>query len=209
MDIANKLQYDQDHGSYTLPAELNKDTLEYKGSPINYVSASVSPNGRWLAIITGDNSLIRYDLGEDVAMKVGEKAFSWVGAWPMPEAVPFIDNSGETIGFSGRQNGLWVVEVNRQCLEASDGRVYLDPSITQFISSCPARNLVSEIYEYAHPYPNGYITFDVHKISADGAAIYYTDGTNWQRISYEPQPLLQYLALGDSFASGEGDMTHG
>ena len=205
------LTYDSGHRVYTLNAPAGvRDKLEYRDEPIDYKGYGISTNQKWL-ILGDNNKLVRYNLVTDEAVKIAQKSSNWQGAWPTPGVEPFISNDGQIAGLVGINNGFWVIQGNDRCFDSTDLKIYYPPvnNPDAMMSDCPTRNLQESIKDYNSPHSTGSVYFGKPSISVDNEQIRYWDFSRWHSISYRPQPLLQYLALGDSFASGEGDMTHG
>ena len=205
-DFPSRLVYDLDYHSYTMTGQVDRLAFDFSGGRPAEYGFGISRNGRWL-IVAGTDIAVRYDLDNDTQQQVGRKVFFRADMWPNPIINGLISNDGLTMGLAGSPTGFWLIEANKNCLTITS------PPISQgdeLSSQCPTRSFSSELSGLFQPkYPGQLWAYTQLSISNDKSAITYNDTNIWHRISYQPQPVLQYLALGDSFSSGEGDLNDG
>ncbi len=210
-DFPRLVAYDAHTHSYSLniqPADY--DVLSMNNVPLSLIGFGVSSNGRWL-VGASSSAMYRYDLQTNTVNRVARKTFFSNDMWPNPTIVGFSSNDGLTVGIGGMLTGMVVVQLNETCMrdEAQVSVTNNDRSVP-FTSACRSRDLTQDITTYYQQgYPGEYMHVDNIEMSANGESIDYYDMHKWHRLSYKPQPVLQYLALGDSFASGEGELFDG
>lgn len=160
---------------------------------------SVSANGKWLVIYLMNVGIVRYDLKEGTHLRVYPDVLEPRG-YPMATSELAIDNSGKNIVHVGTNAGVGRYFVSEGC-----GDYKLDNS--QMDNLCPRIeiNPVKLIWSFHYAtkpiiYENGTIGFIV--ISTDNYLKYkkVIIGPAGSSVS-----LLDLLALGDSFSSGEGE----
>jgi lysophospholipase L1-like esterase len=210
MDFPSQLEYESSTRTYRVLGIV--DTLKQKdGSIIGTYGYGVSPNGRWLILFDSDR-LVRYDLETNTSVVLAHKDFTVGHTDPSPNMHGFISNDGYTMGAVGRTEAVWVLEANAGCVAAAEDYNFSENSPGIMVTPCPYRDLRDYVYgfsEPASPQSGGIRIYDHPLLSQDKAALIYYDNHVWHQIFYQPQPVLQYLALGDSFSSGEGDLNDG
>lgn len=212
-NYTSHLTYDSEHGHYE--SDAVPEEVKVNGKSIATYGLALSKNSKWLAIVTND-SLIRYDVINEMADIIGMRIYYSYSIWPSPEYYPYISNDGTIMGYTSN-HGIYAFQLSDECLRESKTYVYKNISAdSPLVSACKQKDFTAFVDPYAETYGyyvGGSKMYDHPTISEDKASIIYRSkelsGNRWHRISYKPQPILQYLALGDSFASGEGELFDG
>ncbi len=169
-----------------------------------------SNNGKWL-VMTSYNEMVIYDTSSDKARIVERSMYYNTAAWPGQLVQLAISDDGKTVAFAGRNEPFRIIRTIDSC-----GRG-LEKSIQDAapLSSCAAVDLTafagtrSQTYS---PYSGGARWYDFLSFNHESDSLTYYDQQKWATITagnMQYTPKIKYLALGDSFASGEGDITIG
>ncbi len=185
-------------------------------SPLPYISIgdekalahakAVSQNGRWALVELERFGFVRINLHTlQYKRVVAPGALYGYGSNPSYEMT--ISNDGTKIAIAGRGSNIAVYEIDNEC-----GDVLTNASATTFspyIYACPAAAV--DVYGL---FP-GFNIAHMPRFSPDGNRlhVYVTAGQNKTYTTLAPQSLvrdtntLQYIAFGDSFSSGEGELS--
>lgn len=185
--------------------DYQNPSYELKGSNDKYwsvVNFAGSDNGRFLAIELRERGVALLDIDNLTTKYITGRAFMyWRGVDPNIEFA--VSNDGRLIAEMGRNAGIAVLEVDSGC----GGSLDMQPTnqnLSQVYDSCPTS-----------PIDRGFITNfrDAYnpKFSSNGDSLsfFVTSRTvNPRKIELRASgyngSTLDYLALGDSFSSGEG-----
>lgn len=186
--------------------------ISYDGTAIHATGYGLSENGRWLLVAAGSHSAIyRVDLTDNKIELVGKRAF-FSNTIAYATADGFISNDGVYGGFAGMNTPFFILHITPDCLSAAinynyDGETRLTNVVVS--TPCKWRNLSSFVESFTDPSKvvGQNRNYQFFSMSSDGQSITYRDNSSWNYISYQPRPIVQYLAIGDSYASGEGDIT--
>lgn len=174
--------------------------------PLRVNSVAASDNGQWLVLETIGRGIVRLDRNSMEMRQIsGYTGRYGVGLDPKMEMA--ISDDGSHIAIAGANTPFIVYDIDEEC-----GRE-VDSTITSELSNaCPNRELGPVLDTQ---YPDGY--FSVHKPTFDsegGELTYYVKEQQTSQsvnkasllvAGYEQSKRLDYLALGDSYSSGEGD----
>ena len=170
-------------------------------------SIGVSDNGRWLAAEIEGVAIIRIDLDSFEIKKYSDIRTSHWYAGPQYEYA--VTDQGDHIAMMGLNAAAEVYEITNGCgtvLSTNSTRQEFYNNITE---PCP----VFQIYAHPNlPIPSPRHSYNPIFDGEGGELTIYTDSyvTTPKKIvfhaaGYTPSPKLDYLALGDSYSSGEGD----
>lgn len=162
----------------------------------------VSDNGDWLALEYRQKGVGILNLNQLTMKKITSKFYPYgYGLDPTTELA--ISNDGEHIAVMGLNSGLSIYDVSKFCGEFANG---MSLNNNETFNSCPEsrinRNDVINNFKLAiRP-----------RFSLDGGSLHFfassyfgeTRDVTMQAAGYV-RPRLDYLALGDSFTSGEGE----
>lgn len=203
---------------YTLANNAAEPLIKNEvGDPVMMRSTGASNNGRWLAVEMRPGGLVRVDMATF--------EFKWFSVYQpqygigMDADIEFsVSDDGERIATLGRNVDPRVAELRGSCgIDATRFQNEWRSNYVAILSHpCPEREVWSIISETrggdlrfaTHPSFN----FDSNELTLwttpyDRAGIVFKE--KWVTITaagYQPSHL-NYLALGDSYSSGEGDTT--
>lgn len=184
--------------------------MDKRDNPLVTVSGSafnVSENGRYLVYLLDggynyDDIFMRVDLvtGEDKEFGRGWYSHTYN---PLPLPNMAISNDGRFV-VAGGIGSIKLWDLSSSCLR---------PWIQMYAAypdHCPSRVLQPESYGEAYSYDARTLWFRFSS-RADRLSFLYQQGSNKKMVTMKPNSLpaldqLQYLALGDSYSSGEGDI---
>lgn len=214
--ISSRLEFDQASLQYNLADTSDRvyptydDDTNTTSDDVGAQSASFSNNGKYLVFARGGSyntrdRYIRVDLSTGETKEFGRGWYGYVYS-PFPKPQLTISNDGQSaVGFGIDQMKAW--HINDSCL--IDVPDYLDNSSQD---ACPSREILAEDYaEVTDPQSNartlnGQFTDDGTQFS-----FIYKDTQNAHETitvspaGYSVKSGIDYLALGDSYSSGEGD----
>lgn len=171
--------------------------LQDNGSPWPVEKYSISSNGDWVALQlrTGDIALL--DVKNNSVKFVYRYSFAY-GQGTDPVASLTVSNDGRFISMTGTNLGLYVFTIDSGCGKA------LHRQYEEIANQCEIASINPSIYlNLTNTYPK--FNDNNNELSFYG----YNSSARWYSVilrvrDYIP-PRLTYLALGDSFSSGEGD----
>jgi len=164
----------------------------------------ISENGRWALVELRDYGILRVNVETQEVRRVIAPGFNYgVGNDPRVEVT--ISNDGNTLAVTGlRVGGIWVVAVDPTCGDKPT------ESMQEYYTGAETicRYLPLKIDEYISNFIHAFrprfakddktLSFDVY--SNTDSAVHVT------LLSYSSPQESYYLALGDSFTSGEGEI---
>lgn len=191
----------------------NQPDYVYKdasGGAPNIQGLGVSPNKRWLSFGVANFGIISVDTHTFQTNRVSDRYDIQGWTWPFPMLNTTISDDGAyiVVGGMGYQTEI-INAVNCGSPRLADGYAYHSQLLGTL--SCEYRDLTTLTWSNSQPTGSGgYRVLNQLRISASGALFTYWDNYKWNTI-YAPNYLkpgqLYYLALGDSYAAGEGDVT--
>lgn len=173
---------------------------------------NVSNNGRWASFSVRYIGLARLDMSslEWVIVDTGNYSVpSWFGGYMARTA---ITDDGMTIAYVGSTTDPRVIRYSSGCGITVSSRLDENNSYRVNLStSCRFRSLMAQLYPLMRV-PSGYLSdIDYLQVDASGGRLLMRtyDVNKWYTM-YPSNALIDsrmtYLALGDSFSSGEGDI---
>lgn len=168
----------------------------------------MSSNGRWISFGVRNFGIIVLNLDTLEAVRVSDRYIVQSSTWPVPQLTTDVSDNGSYVVVGGMAYPTEVITVE-SC--GSVVRAQSGLSMPQQLSeSCPYINLNELTHNVSESVSGGYRAFERLQVNASGSMFSYWDRYKWHTI-YAPNYLqpgqLYYLALGDSYASGEGDIT--
>lgn len=149
--------------------------------------------------------IFRENIMTGEVQKIGPSHYVFV-AYPMYPPQIKISDDGSTIISSGA-GGVKFWKVNQACLSSPDVESF-------YHEKCPTRTYFPSISPWGYQYPDNMGL----SVNADWSELSYYHNINGQSVrekitirasNIEPNSGLDYLALGDSYSSGEGDLKNG
>lgn len=189
-------------GGYRVAADATKSVNYQEGSPVIAGAAAVSPGGGWLVASTG-NGVTRTDMQTGDTRLVSPLAPDPRAGYNATMDVGVSDD-GQSVAVGGRMYGnpqFRVITVNDDCGTPLPGNASDQ-------NACPYRDFEPLVQSGAIPagWPVS-LRFSQHGRRLD-AFLDRLDGY-YQPVSLYASgavpPTVRYMALGDSFSSGEGD----
>lgn len=204
------IRYEIDTSTGLLEASFTPDgrspLRDVVGRPLPVGTVAVSREGRWLLVEVRNVGLVRVDLQTSELRHIAlPQGMYGVGRDPSVQAV--ISEDGRVVVSMGENVGLAIMTVDAHCGVA----IRVDAPLLDRSSSCPEAPLDPQSFA-----PRFRIGVDPW-IDASGGELRFTAGSYGgivERVilraaDYNEQYERDYLALGDSFTSGEGETDRG
>jgi len=197
VNLVNKYKIDMANPDYQ---------LIINGQPATSTGVGISPNGKWLAMDIQEYGSVRINLETKQVRRV-EASGNYYGLGHRREPEMAITNDGSTIAIMGQQSGIYVMSVNENCGGILRPGAWVTEAFSQGESQCYRQFFDGYAYEpeflvARNPFfdrEEMTLRFTVFNRGATGVHVALSP------VSYQPQPL-RYIALGDSFTSGEGEL---
>lgn len=210
-DFTTHIHTNTQSGMYSYEA-VEEWTLRYtNGEVLRVHGIGASDNGKWLSFYVFNMGLARMSLSSNEWELVSptNSTLSW---FDTSQIYTDITNDGNTLAILiGASGDSFIAKYTQGCTITIPSR--LDADFTyrhNLTTSCPRKSLGSVFVNMIEPLP-GYpiVVSNVH-ISGDGSHIWLREYDEWWYDVYpgNTQTLskISYLALGDSYSSGEGDI---
>ena len=173
------------------------------GNPVGSGSTAVSRNGKWLVAELRNKGLALVDLESLVARRITPAGYQY-GSGMDPVFSLAVSNDGKTVVETGVNAGLSIISVTQSC---GTDIVYKMPNSfplgTERCKTIGATTAgVSEIKYRHHPFFSQDDTvLTVRALTLDNRDVRYVFRPGTANLD----AAVKYLAIGDSFTSGEGD----
>ncbi len=210
---ALKLQFADGRSFYGLESTKAKQwfvTRDYNNSPtqLRVLSKAVSPNGRYILAWLNYSYYLKIDLDANTIQYIGRFPGAWYGG-------PSINPYAGAITADGRYafiyGGPQVVDTDG-CGEVLSETQIVSGFVISGQNECPVSNLSEVVHEktqYSGYDSNYHWNFDDSLVFFENPPPYSnSSGVTTKvtlRLTPEAVSTLDYLALGDSYSSGEGD----
>ena len=207
-DFLSKLTVDILSGYYRLLPNSYRENFNNEGGKELVINGyGASSNGKWLAVIS-KGQLMRINMQSGQTDIIAKHNFVESYLWPDPIYNLFINNDGNRLGYAGRTSDAVIFSISENCVTPdSSPTSYLDRRI---YTRCLYRTIGPELdvhSEQIGPYSGGIRWYFYPSLLNNGTVLQYQDSHDlWHQISYENFSANKYMALGDSYASGEGDV---
>lgn len=205
-NFANNLSMDIDSHFYRLNSWGERILDPSSGKILELYGVGISADGSWLAGVTSSR-IVRLSLKSHVLRVVAYGNLVDVNMWPSSSYEAFIDDSGLTIGYVGRNISPVIIQLDDRCEGINEP---LGLTFGKISSQCRHKDLSILMRAYSDPisqYSGGIRGYASPKYFDALHRLRYGDSNNkWHEISYENFSGQKYLALGDSYASGEGNV---
>lgn len=197
--------------SYQLVADSVRPLVKNEeGDPVMMRSVVASPNGKWLAVEMRPGGLLRFDMEK--------RTFKWFSLYTPSYGlgsdghIEFaISDDGRHVAVSGQNVESRIADVSGDC--GVTGSIFREEwrSVYREVLTrpCKERTLTSSLVTVV---PNVTMTsrpsFNMDAGTLTMLVTPYGGAAKWATLTakgYNP-PELDYLALGDSYSSGEGDI---
>lgn len=190
---------------YTFAPSTEPVLVKQRGSPTMVGAIAVSQNGRWALIEVYSYGFLRVDLTNLTMRRVVAPSADY-GYGNDPGYELAISNSGHQIAITGYRAGLEVYEVDSDCGDYLNDAS--DKTFSRQVTPCPSGSIAQ--YSLFPSFQYGKRpSFDatgtrlrVTIVSSDGSRRHAVLSPS----AASAVASLAYLALGDSFSSGEGEL---
>lgn len=198
--------------------DFDRDGFDFQlrrpdGTVIKSHGLAISNNGRWAVAEARGVGLVRIDLKTYEIKRFSTINIDYgISRWPGPRADMAVSNDGQNAVIAGWNSGVYkVFDIKNDCGDAMRVDTSTDTPIEK---KCSSRNLRELVYSN---YPVRQEFIYSPKFSDDGGKLLLHLGSvnsssspprEWVQFTagdYVPFEGLPYLALGDSYSSGEGD----
>ncbi len=191
--------------TYTFdPTEPEFSFTNSEGHPLLVESLAVSANGKWLALEYRNVGIMRINLETFEMRRVWAQGFSY-GFGNDPTIEMAISNDGTALAVMGERSGFSLTTITEGCgddLRVPIYGVFDSPEKACHVVSLDVAGLISHFHGAYDP-----------RFSDDDSHLYFTVlSQSGEAKSVEVAKSdtfgvsrIQYLALGDSFTSGEGE----
>lgn len=203
IDQYGLLQF-QDDGYYKLKVKENE--------VVNFASAlggSVSSNGQFFTFAIENVGYAILDMFATSGRIITKNFDTSQYIWPSPSPTLASDDFGKYIITGGWNVSTAVYGVSDNCgvplLET------IEVAQVRLMRECESRDITSLTNEHSRPGTAGLRNFLNVKMSSRGDSFSYFDAEKWATVyapNYIAPESMDYIALGDSFSSGEGDYYH-
>lgn len=175
--------------------------------PMRFNVATVSTNGKWAVVEVYEHGFVRVDLDTFHQRRIAVSGAQY-GLMNDPHFELAISNSGRDFAVVGEKTGISVYQIDNYCgdvLSPQSSYYFVTPSVPCRISS------------YNTGYFPGFLVAYSPVFNNDGTQLGLTVQTiiKRERIIASPSQTitnngerLQYMALGDSYTSGEGETSN-
>lgn len=201
---------DNEDGTVSLDNQPDYEFRESSsGRPLNSEGVGVSRNKRFVSFVSPNIGLMTLDLNSLSVRRISDRYEVYSSTWPQPTATTSVNDDGKYVVVGGWSVNTEILIVDESCGASNESIAYSSYSKMTLLNSCQYIDL-SELTRL-HSDPVGgtsYRRFMSVQMEADGSSFAYDDGHHWAVIyayNMRPRSSMYYLALGDSFASGEGD----
>jgi len=194
-----KIQYGPGESSAILPV------TNFAGKSFTPQSFGVSQNGKWGLLELRDYGIFRVNIDTSEVRRVVSPGFSYGNGYS-PSVEMAISNDGHTIAVAGyRLGGIWVVSVDETCgdIPRESMQVYYTgaETICRYIPLQIDDYIPNFLYAFRPVFSkeNATLSFDIFSNTVEPRHItLFSDNTE--------RDERFYIALGDSFTSGEGEV---
>ena len=172
--------------------------------PMRGETAAISSNGEWVVIEMGDYGVFQiHTQSLDVRRVVAPGVQYGYGVNPRVEIA--VSNDGKAVAVMGLRMSVQLVMVNDTCGDRP--REEMARYYTGAVTACPSANIpyTSYIEQFNHATMPRFsedsqaLSFNIHSWSAPALRVAIFSNT-------KPSTTLKYVAIGDSFVSGEGEI---
>lgn len=187
----------------------NPDYIFKRDSGSLWLTGSIgaSSNGDWLAVELRQSGVGLLNLSTLEMRRISPAPF-YYGYGMDPTSELAVSNDGKRVAVMGMNAGLAVYDVDSDCGEvATDDITWSVGRMDQ-----PCKKALINTEEFIHRFANALQPrFDNNGGELDFLALSYTDAPRQVALSASGyvRPRIDYLALGDSFTSGEGETDDG
>lgn len=200
------------NGTVSLDNKPDFSFEDTSGSPLPAEGVGISVNKRWVSFASPNIGVLILDTHNLEIKRISNRYELYSHTSPRPEAVTSPSGDGRYIVFGGWAIDPEVYINNPSCGAVGEGYTHSFYSNLPIANGCSYRDLKEVINEHSPSIGNTpFHRFMNLQMNNDGGSFNYYDGYQWASIyAHNMRPLseMRYLALGDSFASGEGDMSN-
>lgn len=202
----------QNERVYRMLDEYDFIASDSNGPLITALRVGHSRNGRWLIAEVVERGLMRIDLMNDYKMELFSTQYVPPDQVRLNYLASAVSDDGRHVAIGGRGMPFKIYEINSTCAKQISSA---EPLSLEGYQECPSVSLPhpgSWVNDVAFGDSNYEVLFREDGSFCDGIYSVW-DHCPWRAVwanGYQgEQDSLQYLALGDSYSSGEGDVGDG
>ena len=199
-----------DNGTYELDNMPDYVLMDAGGNALRAEGLGLSQNKEWLSFVSPNIGLITLNLKTFDQRRVSNRYEVYSSTWPTRNPTTSVSNDGMYVVVGGWSMETEVVTVSGVCGAINEilARDYYRNM--PLLSNCPYARLTDLTHAHSPAIRWGLRDFMNVQMRHDGGAFDYYDRYEWATIyahNMRPLSAMRYLALGDSYSSGEGDVT--
>lgn len=192
-----RFEFNLDAPNYTLH--------NYDNQVIGVGGVGFSNNGKWIAFELNDGGVGRLDVVNLNVRRVSKLLFPYYGYGTDPATEFTVSNDGRSIVLMGSNSGLSLVDVDNSC--GDGGGDFIDSSVPLDKSCRFVRFNVGAFINYFSYASHPKFSDDGGELTFSAESIYSVKKSVVLRANGYIAQNLNYLALGDSYTSGEGEFS--
>ncbi len=185
------------------------------GNLVEQNGVNISYDGKWALVAIKNVGIAKIDIATK-HVKLFTKQVQLTGYGFDPHYDLSVDKNGRYVAVGGRNAGAFVYDTLGSCGSYSDSVLYSWRDRQAEFNECPVKNLVPDIVQASDNSDAGFK--EISNIYMSPESTYITgvyspmrlvDGAKTGAVKITIAPLRQefkYIALGDSYSSGEGDI---
>jgi lysophospholipase L1-like esterase len=208
-DFTNRLMPIFNPSTLALEYHLKNENPDYEFKDSNgqqwFIGGfGASENGDWIAIEMRSRGFALFDVENFSMKRISDMGFSY-GTGLNPTVEISVNENGKVVAFAGRNAGFYVIEIDEKC--GDDISHYNTGNIPPLANKCgfaPMNySFINNFYVASRPrLTNDGFGIDIYAKSYSGEIRQVSIGASGYQIK-----KLEYLAMGDSFSSGEGEFS--
>ena len=199
-----------DNGTLELDNMPDYVLVDGSGNPLRAEGLGISQNKEWLSFVSPNVGLITLNLKTFDQRRLSNRYEVYSSTWPTQNPTTSVSNDGKYVVVGGWSMETEVVVVSGLCGGINEILVRDYYHNMPLLNNCPYTRLTDLTHAHSPAIRWGLRDFMNVQMRHDGGAFDYYDRYEWATIyAHNTRPLsaMRYLALGDSYSSGEGDVT--
>lgn len=191
---------------YGLSDQSQSFPIEHPSGTLFFAqTAAVSNNGRWVFLEIRNYGFFRVDMQTYETRRIIAPGIQYTSYGPQAAVQLAISNDGSVVAVMGQRMGLWIVMVNDTCGDTLtyNTQVTFIGAVTpcQFVGGQPEDYIDNFLFAVKPRFSDDSktLTFDIYGQGVQARKITLLSDTSEESLSH-------YVAIGDSFTSGEGEV---
>lgn len=208
-DMVSHLVHNDD-GTLSLDNEPDYQFVDHTGNPLVVEGVGLSLDRKWLSFASRNIGVVTFNTDSMLQYRVSNRYTVLSSTWPEPIPATSVSNDGKYILFGGFNLNTELIVRDGSCGSINEALHYSSYATEPLQVGCSFRDLTSITNAHSDPTGSSHMpVFRDVQLDAIGSSFTYFDAAKYSRIYANPSAFSQstrYLALGDSYASGEGDI---